>query len=141
MSETSSALRETSDALIRDLERLASLERDKRQMTPQDPRLVKIADEVERLALRVLGQSVRQRELTEDARELVESESRDAPRRSIVATPRAIHVILAQWRDAERRAGEARPGSADASAASREIELLRSEYRRAHEDAIRRKDT
>ena len=106
MSETSSALRETSDALIRDLERLASLERDKRQMTPQDPRLVKIADEVESLALRVLGQSVRQRKLTEDARELVESESPDAPTHSIVATPRALHVILAEWRDAERRAAD-----------------------------------
>jgi hypothetical protein len=140
LSETASALRATSDALVRDLERLAALERKKRRMTPGDPRLMDIAGEVESLALRVLGSSVRQRELAEDAEDLVEAGSPDAPTRTIAATPREIHVILAEWRDAERRAGDADPGSPAARAAETEVERLRAEYRRAHEDAIRRRD-
>jgi hypothetical protein len=89
LSETASALRATSDALIHDLERLALLEREKREMKPEDPLLVDLAAEVEQLALRVLGQSVRQRELTENARELVAAESPDAAdRRHAARDPR-----------------------------------------------------
>jgi hypothetical protein len=140
LSETASALRATSDALIRDLERLALLERQKREMRLEDPLLVDLAAEVEQLALRVLGQSVRQRELTEDARKLVEAESPDAPVRPIVDTPREIHTILAEWREAERKAMEAGAGSAAARAATLDIDRLRAEYRQAHEDAKRRRD-
>jgi hypothetical protein len=140
LSETASALRATSDALIHDLERLALLEREKREMKPEDPLLVDLAAEVEQLALRVLGQSVRQRELTENARELVQAESADAPDRSIAATPREIHTILAEWREAERKAMEAGAGSAAGRAAKQDIDRLRAEYREAHEDAKRRRD-
>jgi hypothetical protein len=140
LSETASALRATSDALIRDLERLALLEVEKREMRPEDPLLVDLAAEVEQLALRVLGQSVRQRELTEDARELVEADAPDAPSRPIGETPREIHMILAEWREAERKAVEAGPGSAAAKAAKLDIDRLRAEYRQAHEDAKRRRD-
>ena len=139
MSETGSALRATSDALIQDLERLALLERQKRQMTPEDPRMVELASEVETIALRVLGRSVRQRELTEDAREEVRAGAPGAMKHPIAATPREIHSILAEWREAERRASEARPGSAEAKAAEGEIDRLRDEYRQAHEDATRRR--
>jgi hypothetical protein len=140
LSETASALRATSDALIRDLERLAALEVEKREMQPDDPRLVDIAAEVERLALQVLGKSVRQRELTENARDLLEADSPDAPEHTIAATPREIHTILAEWREAERKASEAPHGSPAAEAANAEIDRLRAEYRRAHEDAKRRRD-
>jgi hypothetical protein len=139
LSDTGSALRATSDALVRDLERLASIEREKRELTPDDPRIVELASEVETIALRVLGKSVRQRELTEDARDELQSGDPNASRSSIAATPREIHVILAEWRDAERRASEARPGSPDARAAESDIDRLREEYRRAHEDATRKK--
>jgi hypothetical protein len=139
LSETGSALRATSDALIQDLEHLASLERQKRQLMPDDPRLVALASEVEVIALRVLGRSVRQRELTEDARDEVKAGEPDAPQRSIATTPREIHTILAEWRDAERRASEASPGSAEAKAAEAEIDRLRNEYRQAHEDATRKR--
>ena len=141
MSETASALRATSDALIHDLERLALLEREKREMKPEDPLLVDLAAEVETLALRVLGQSVRQHELTENARELVEGESPDAPSKTVAATPRQIHMILADWREAERKAMEAGPGSAAGRAAKQDIDRLRAEYRDAHEDAKRRRDS
>ena len=140
LSETASALRATSDALIRDLERLAALERQKREMQPEDVRLVDLAAEVESLALRVLGESVRQRELTEDVRELVDADSPNAPTRTIAGTPREIHAILADWREAERRAAEARSGSAEARAAKADIDRLRGEYRAAHEDAKRKRD-
>ena len=140
MSETASALRATSDTLIHDLERLALLERAKREMSPEDARLVDIAAEVEQLALRVLGQSVRQRELTEDARELVEAQAPGAPTRPIADTPREIHTILAEWREAERKAMDASAGSAAARDAKADIDRLRAEYRQAHEDAKRRRD-
>jgi hypothetical protein len=138
LSETGSALRATSDALIQDLERLAALEREKRSMAPTDPRLVGIAAEVEQLALRVLGRSVKQRELTQDARNEVKSGDPDAPMHSIATTPREIHVILAEWRDAERRATDAPGGSPHRSAAEAQIDRLRAEYRQAHDDALRR---
>src|SRR3954452_12178822 len=109
-------------------------------MKPEDPLLVDLAAEVEQLALRVLGQSVRQRELTENARELVQAESAEAPDRSIAATPREIHTILAEWREAERKAMEAGAGSAAGRAAKQDIDRLRAEYREAHEDAKRRRD-
>jgi hypothetical protein len=140
LSETASALRATSDALIRDLERLAALERQKRQMPPKDARLVDLAAEVESLALRVLGESVRQRELTEDVRELVESDPPGTLIQSIAATPREIHTILAEWREAERTAAEAQPGSPTATTARADIDRLRAEYRAAHDDAKRRRD-
>jgi len=126
--------------MMRDLEQLEELEREKRQLPPEDPRLVKIAGEVEVLALRVLGTTVRQRELAEDAHDLVRQGSPKAPEHSIAGTPREIHVILAEWRDAERRATEAPPGSGEAAGAAAEVERLRAEYRNAHEDAIRRRN-
>ncbi|HKG56575.1 MAG TPA: hypothetical protein VKA85_04965 [Candidatus Limnocylindrales bacterium] len=139
MSETGSALRATSDALLRDLERLGELEQRKREMSPDDERLVEVAAEVESIALRVLGGTIRQRELTERERDLVSDGSPDAPADSIARTPREIHVILAEWRDAERRATESAAGSPEAAAAELEIDRLRSEYRHAHEDALRRR--
>jgi hypothetical protein len=138
LSETGSALRATSDALLRDLERLAALEQEKRELSPDDPRMVEVAAQVESLALAVLGSTVRQRELTERVTTPV-ARAPGGPAESIAATPREIHVILAGWRDAERRASEAIPGSADAANAELEIDNLREEYRRAHEEAIRRR--
>lgn len=108
-------------------------------MSPDDPRLVEVAAQVETLALRVLGRTVRQRELTEETRDVVRSGSPDAPADPIASAPREIHVILAEWRDAERRASGAAPGSAAAAAGESEIDRLREEYRHAHENAVRRR--
>jgi hypothetical protein len=140
LADTSSALRATSDSLMRDLERLEELEREKRELPTDDPRLVQIAADVETIALRVLGSTVRQRELAEDASEATGQSSAVAGGQSIVDVPREIHVILAEWRDAERRATEASPGSVEAAGAAAEVERLRAEYRNAHEDAIRRRN-
>ncbi|MDQ6795377.1 MAG: hypothetical protein M3067_11285 [Chloroflexota bacterium] len=125
---------------MRDLEQLEGMEREKRQLPPDDPRLVQIAADVETIALRVLGSTVRQRELAEDASELTGAGEPRATAESIADVPREIHVILAEWRDAERRATEARPASAEGAAAAAEVDRLRAEYRTAHEDAIRRRN-
>lgn len=138
MSETGNALRATSDALMRDLAALHELEKEKRVIEPDSPRLVSLAEEIEALAARVMGNSMRQRRLSERAEALVEFDAPDAPEQSIAETSREIHVILAEWRDTERQLADAVPNSPEAALAARTVERLRREYRRAHEDARRR---
>ncbi len=139
MSDTGSALRATSDALLADLEALEDLERRKRELEPDDPQLVDAARKVETIARRLLGQSVRQRELTAVVNDLAQAGHPDAPTGSIEATPREIHQILADWRDAERRSQDAQAGSAEATAAVADVDRFREEYRTAHENARRKR--
>ena len=139
MSETGSALRATADALLADLEALEELERQKRGLQPDDPQLVDHARKVETIARRLLGQSVRQRELTSVANDMASAGHPDAPQQTIDATPREIHQILVDWRDAERRARDAEPGSAEAQAANADVERFRDEYRAAHDSARRKR--
>ena len=138
MSEIGNALRATSDALMRDLADLTELEDEKRSLQPGDSRLLALAERIEVIAARLFGATVRQRELSTTIDELVEESHPEAPLGSIEATPREIHVILAEWREAERQAQEAPPGSVEAEAASDRAALLRTEYRMAHEAAQRR---
>ena len=138
MSEIGNALRATSDALMRDLSDLAELEEEKRGLQPGDPHLLDLAKRIEVIAARLFGATVRQRELSATIEVLVEESHPEAPRSSIDATPREIHVILSEWRDAERQVQEAVPGSVEATAAADRAALLRDEYRRAHEAAQRR---
>jgi DNA-binding HxlR family transcriptional regulator len=135
--ETGNALRETSDGLLRDLDVLVAIEEEKRSLQPGDARLVELATRIEEIAQRVLEGTVRQRKLTQVANRQVAVGSPEAPEAPIERTPRPIQAVLADWRDAERRAAAAEPGSADAAEADALVERLRSEYRAAHE-AIRR---
>jgi hypothetical protein len=135
MGDTAQALRETSDALLRDLDVLATIEEQKRQLEPGDPQLVELATRIEEIAQRVLVGSVRQRRLTEVVTSRVEAGSPDAPAETIEETPRSIQAILADWREAERRVAAAAPDSADAVEAEVLVDRLRDEYRRAHEAA------
>src|SRR4029079_19164150 len=48
--DTGQALRATSDALLRDLEVLATIEEEKRSLEPGDPRLVQLAARIEEIA-------------------------------------------------------------------------------------------
>jgi hypothetical protein len=118
-----------------DLQALEELERQKRELDPDDPQLVEAAKRVETIARRLLGQSVKQRELTSVIREMTDSGDPQAPESSIEQTPREIHLILADWRAAERRARDAEPGSAAAEAAAADLDRFREEYRSAHENA------
>jgi hypothetical protein len=137
--DASRALRANSDALLDDLALLAALEQEKRTLLPNSPRLVSLAEEIEQLAARVLGQSRRQRSLSE----VVTDQAQAAPSTVIVPsieeTPREIHLILADWREAERRASDAAPGSPEAVDAENAIERLREEYRAAHDFARERR--
>lgn len=135
--ETGQALRETSDALLRDLEVLTALEEEKRDVPPGDPRLVELAGRIEKVAERVLAGTTRQHQLTQLANVQTELGSPTAPTQPITDTPRNLSVILAEWREAERRHIEAEPGSADAAESAALVDALREEYRRAYEAARR----
>jgi len=135
MADTGHALRETSDALLRDLDVLSTIEEEKRSLEPGDPKLVQLASRIEEIAQRVLVGSVRQRQLTEVVSAQVEAASPDAPDAPIEDTPRAMQAILADWREAERRAADAVPGTVEATEAEALVTRLRDEYRRAHEAA------
>ena len=134
MENTAADLRATSDALMADLEVLATIEDEKRTLEPGDPRLVELAERIEEVAQRVLSGSVRQRRLTEVGHEQVQAGAPDAPDAPIAATPRPIADILAAWREAERRLGAAAPESAEAVEASALADHCREEYRRALEE-------
>jgi hypothetical protein len=138
MPETGRALRDTSDALIRDLEALSTLEDEKRQTAPDDPRFVDLATRIESIAMRVLVASGRQRELTEELHRIADDETSvaSAPE-SIEDTPRPISAILSDWRDAERRLEATEAGSAEEREVEVLVEQLRDEYRKAHEAARR----
>jgi hypothetical protein len=135
--ETGDALRETSDALLRDLDVLVTIEEQKRLLKPGDPQLIELAGRVEEIARRVLDGTARQHALTRVANAQVRVGAPDAPVAPIEETVRPIQSILADWRDAERRATAAEPGSAEALEAEALVERLRDEYRRAHEAALR----
>jgi hypothetical protein len=140
MTETGEALRVTSDALMRDLEVLSTLEEEKRSISPGDPRLIDLAERIESIANRILGQTVKQRELTEriDALRDAAADGADgAPGLAIDQTPRSIAVILAEWRDAERRLAAAEADSAEAKEARILVDSLRTEYGKAHDEARR----
>jgi hypothetical protein len=138
VSDIGNALRATSDALMRDLNELAGLEDEKRSLQPGDDRLTELAERIEVIAARLFGKTVRQRQLSTKVEDLVEESHPEAPLGSIDDTLREIHVVLAEWRDAERQAQEAVPGSVEAEAAADRAAELRAEYRRAHETASQR---
>ena len=135
MVDTAQALRATSDALLRDLDVLATIEDEKRTLEPGDPRLVELATRIEEIAQRVLSGSVRQRQLTQVFNTQVAAESPNAPEAPIDATPRPVSAILAEWRDAERRAAAAPAGSGELAEAEALVDRLREDYRRALEAA------
>jgi hypothetical protein len=135
--ETGPALRETSDALLRDLDVLVAIEEEKRTLEPGDPRLVELAARIEEIARRVLDSTARQHDLTRVVNAQVDAGSPNAPEATIEETPRPIEAILADWREAERRASAAASGSAEAAEANALVDRLRGEYRRAHEAAAR----
>lgn len=133
-------LHATSDALLTVLDRLRALELEKRDLPIGSPRLVELAEEIEKLAANVLGSSDAQVELAKSAVEQAEAGVIDADTTidELADSPREVHAVLADWRDTERRLAEAEPGSHQAAKLRAEIEVLREEYRRAHDAAVRR---
>lgn len=134
MSDLAEDLRTTSDALLRDLEVLATIEDEKRDLQPGDARRVELATRIQEIASRLLATSARQTRLTEAGRSEAQADAATNPAPTINETPaRSMAAILADWRAAERRLQAAEPGSAEAAEASALSDHLREEYRRAHD--------
>ena len=133
-------LHEVSDALLANLDRLRALELEKRSLPVGSPRLVELATEIEALAVLVLGSTDTQVDLAKEAvREARAGElDPNATIEEMSAAPRELHVVLSEWRDAERRLAEVSPDSPEALRLRGDIELLRAEYGRAHDAAARR---
>ena len=119
-------LRATSDALQRDLEALGALEEEKRGLPLGDPRLAELARQIEEIAERVLARTTTQKDLTE-----VIASSGAAG--TIESTRRPAGDILAEWRELERRADGAKPGSAEAAEVAILLDRVHDEYRAAVE--------
>jgi prophage DNA circulation protein len=128
LTETHEALRANSDALLRDLDVLGTLEEEKRTISPTDPRMLDLASRIEEIALRVLAGSANERELSEQVAE--HATSADVP--PIDDTPRSMAAVLAEWREAERDVSDAIAGSAEALEARTRMEQARSAYQRAY---------
>jgi hypothetical protein len=131
--DAAAELRATSDLLLRDLDALGQLEEQKRLVPHGDPKLVDLAARIEEIAQRLLQGSRRQRELTvtvtdaADAGEVEDTATIDAMR--------SVSAVLADWREAERVAREAAPGSRERANAESMADRFREEYRRAFDAA------
>lgn len=132
-------LRATSDALLVALDELRELEGQKRKLGPGTPEFAELARQIEALAEELLRNSETEERLAQRSVELVEDGRRDLAAQPIegMAAPRDVHLILGEWRDAERRLAAETPGSQAWESATVDAERLRAEYRRAHEDALR----
>jgi hypothetical protein len=130
MTDAGAELRETSDAVLRNLEALGALEDQKRTIQPGDPRLVELAAEVEKLAAKLLAGSVRQHDL---AGALHADPVAAAATPPINEQTRPIAEILQAWREAERALVKAAPGSAEEASARAAIDQCREDYRQAYE--------
>jgi hypothetical protein len=133
MASSSEDLRSVSDALLRDLEALVAAEQEKRTITPDDPRLVDLAAEVDAIAHRVLGLTQAQQDIAGEVHEQAVEGGPDAPTEPIEETPRSMGAILDDWRRAERIAATEPPGSQAAREARAAADGFRDEYRRAYE--------
>ena len=137
MVDAAAELRATSDLLLLDLDALGQLEEQKRVTPHGDEKLVDLATRIEEIAQRVLHGSRRQRELTEEVTEA--AQVGDGEQGATIDAMRSVSAILADWREAERVAGESAPGSPERAQADSIADRFRDEYRRAFE-AARKQD-
>lgn len=133
MVDATAELRATSDLLLLDLEALGQLEEQKRLVPHGDPKLVELAAKIEEIAQRLLTGSRRQRELTETVADA--AQSGEVAEGDTIDAMRSVSAILADWREAERIAGQAAPGSPERAQAESMADRFRDEYRRAFEAA------
>lgn len=124
-------LRIVSDEMLRTLEQLQRLESEKRSESPGTPRFLKLAREVEKLAAMVFAQTSAQQSLAEQTHAASRAGAEIAPIEEITAA-RDVSVILAEWRDAERRLAATAMETADHAKAAGDVRRLRDEYHRAY---------
>jgi len=124
-------LRTVSDEMLRALEQLQRLETAKRSAAPGTPRFLKLAREVEKLAAMVFAQTSVQQSLAEQTHSATRAGADIAPIEEI-AVARDLSVILAEWRDAERRLAATDMETAEHAKAAGDVRRLRDEYHRAY---------
>jgi hypothetical protein len=122
---TEEELRVASDNFLTRIERLHALEEMKRELPPAETAVV--AREVEELTREILGWATRQTKLAEN---IVDTGEAAGP----IATtpPRALAIVLADWRAAERALAAERPATAAWESARADVDRLRNEYARAY---------
>ena len=136
MSTNPQELRVVSDAVLRDLEALVTLEEQKRQLPMDDPGLTELAGQIQTIATRVLAGTDRQAILADliavqpSQGESTAAGPAQAP--TIEETRRSPASILTEWRDLERRAAGTEPGSAERM----EVEVLASKLREEYRAAV-----
>jgi hypothetical protein len=124
------SLRITSDTLLATLEELHALESEKRSAAPGTAEFTELAQRIQQLTASALEYSRQQSMLAGDA------EGGSGGQRTIEEVPpRSIHLVLADWRDAERILADLNANPHDRDLAHAAIRRLRDEYRRAHEAA------
>jgi hypothetical protein len=124
--ELETSLRMTSDSFLTRVERLHALEVQKRELPATE--MVAMADEVESLTREILEWAVRQAEL---ARTVASTEP-GANRPIAIIPPRALSLVLSEWRASERALNIQEPGTAAWESAQADVERLREEYARAY---------
>jgi hypothetical protein len=134
MTEAESGLRAVSDELLSELDRLAEIENEKRALDPGDERVTQLATQARQLAERILSTSRAEEVLVQGSAEAIRKGLPGAPQLPIEQTPRALHLILNDWRDAERQASASVPGSEERAAFRRRADAFRAEYQRAFEE-------
>jgi hypothetical protein len=130
-----SELRSASDHLLDELNRLAELEGAKRDATPGTPEFVELSRKVEAMAAQILGYSRRQTDLATATEVMVDQGVAGVPSTPIaeIRPARDPNLILAEWRDAERRHAQLEAGSPEAGRLREQIDDLREEYGRSFE--------
>lgn len=123
-------LRTASDRLMATLDELVELETAKRSMQPGSDEFVDLAKRIEGLAQAALIHTQRQGELAEAARD-AEGTPAEVANTIEETPPRAMEVILGEWRAAERQLQGTEASSPEATLAEADIRRLRDEYRRA----------
>ena len=123
--EEEQELRLASDNFLARVERLHALEERKRELPATET--AELAREVEALTEEILGWAQRQ---TEMAQAVADGNSDAGP--ISTTPPRALNVVLAEWREAERRLEREQPSTAAWESATADVDRLRDEYARAY---------
>jgi hypothetical protein len=124
-------LRSVSDEMLRTLEQLQRLEHQKRSEPPGTPGFVRLATEIEKLAAMVFAQTTTQQSLAEKSREAGKRGVEMASINETEAT-RDVSIVIADWREAERRLAASSIDSADHAKAAGDVRRLREEYQRSY---------
>jgi hypothetical protein len=139
MTEAESGLRAVSDELLSELDQLAGIEAEKRTLHPGDERAVELSVTARKLAERILSTSRAEEDLAEGGLQAVKEGLPGAPDRPIEETHRQLHLILDDWREAERGVAAAAPGTSEWIEQRGRADAFRNEYQRAFDEINRLK--